>query len=257
MLLAIDIGNTNVSLGVWDKKKWKEQWRMRTDRARTVDEYGISLKTLLRESRMASSIHRVVISSVVPPLTGVFVQVVEKYLGVTPLLVNSKLDTGIAIRTDNPAEVGADRIVNSVAAAHRYPGPSIIIDMGTATTFDVVSAEDELVGVVIAPGLRVAADALTSRAAQLSGVALEAPPHAIGTNTIHAIQSGLVFGYVGLIEGVVKRLLTEHPNQNQRVQIIGTGGLINLISPHTDIIDHIDPWLTLTGLRVISDRHQK
>ena len=256
MLLAIDIGNTNVVLGVWDKRKWKVQWRLRTDRARTVDEYGISLKTLLRESRMASSISRVVMSSVVPPLTAVFTSVVQKYLGFEPLLITPQLDTGITIRTDNPSEVGADRIVNSVAAAHLFPGPSIVIDMGTATTFDIVSANKELLGVVIAPGMRLAADALTSRAAQLSGVALEAPPHAIGTNTIHAIQSGIVFGYTALVEGVVKRLLAEHPDREQQVQIIGTGGLVNLIHPHTEIIDHYDPALTLTGLRLVSERHQ-
>ena len=256
MLLAIDIGNTNVVLGVWDKRKWKMQWRLRTDRARTVDEYGISLKTLLRESKMASSISRVVISSVVPPLTAVFTSVVQKYLRLDPLHITSQLDTGITIRTDNPSEVGADRIVNSVAAAHLFPGPSIVIDMGTATTFDIVSANKELLGVVIAPGMRLAADALTARAAQLSGVALEAPPHAIGTNTIHAIQSGIVFGYTALVEGVVKRLLTEHPDRDQRVQIIGTGGLVNLIHPHTNIIDHFDPALTLTGLRLVSERHQ-
>ncbi|MEM7118533.1 MAG: type III pantothenate kinase [Chloroflexota bacterium] len=256
MLLAIDIGNTNVVLGVWDKRKWKVQWRLRTDRARTVDEYGISLKTLLRESRMASSISRVVMSSVVPPLTAVFTFVVQKYLGFDPLLITPQLDTGITIRTDNPNEVGADRIVNSVAAAHLFPGPSIVIDMGTATTFDIVSANKELLGVVIAPGVRLAADALTSRAAQLSGVALEAPPHAIGTNTIHAIQSGIVFGYTALVEGVVRRLLAEHPDRDQQVQIIGTGGLVNLIHPHTEIIDHYDPALTLTGLRLVSERHQ-
>ena len=255
MLLAIDIGNTNVTLGLWDGQTWANQWRLRTDRARTADEYGIMLKMLLHEAEVATAVSRVAMSSVVPPLTAVFTQLIERYLNLTPLRVNAALDTGIAIRTDNPPEVGADRIVNAAAAAHLYPGPSIVIDMGTATTFDVVSKDHELLGVVIAPGLQLAANALTAGAAQLSGVALEAPPHVIGRNTVHAVQSGLIFGYASLVEGVVQRLLREHPNREEKVNVIGTGGLINLITPHTTVIDHIDPWLTLTGLRLISERH--
>ena len=255
MLLAIDIGNTNVTLGLWDGQTWANQWRLRTDRARTADEYGIMLKMLLHEAEVATAVSRVAMSSVVPPLTAVFTQLIERYLNLTPLRVNASLDTGIAIRTDNPPEVGADRIVNAAAAAHLYPGPSIVIDMGTATTFDVVSKDHELLGVVIAPGLQLAANALTAGAAQLSGVALEAPPHVIGRNTVHAVQSGLIFGYASLVEGVVQRLLREHPNRDEKVNVIGTGGLINLITPHTTVIDHIDPWLTLTGLRLISERH--
>ena len=255
MLLAIDIGNTNVTLGLWDGQTWANQWRLRTDRARTADEYGIMLKMLLHEAEVATAVSRVAMSSVVPPLTAVFTQLIERYLNLTPLRVNASLDTGIAIRTDNPPEVGADRIVNAAAAAHLYPGPSIVIDMGTATTFDVVSKDHELLGVVIAPGLQLAANALTAGAAQLSGVALEAPPHVIGRNTVHAVQSGLIFGYASLVEGVVQRLLREHPNRDEKVNVIGTGGLINLITPHTTVIDHVDPWLTLTGLRLISERH--
>ena len=255
MLLAIDIGNTNVTLGLWDGQAWTNQWRLRTDRARTADEYGIMLKMLLHEAEVATAVSHVAMSSVVPPLTAVFTQLIERYLNLTPLRVNAALDTGIAIRTDNPPEVGADRIVNAAAAAHLYPGPSIVIDMGTATTFDVVSKDHELLGVVIAPGLQLAANALTAGAAQLSGVALEAPPHVIGRNTVHAVQSGLIFGYASLVEGVVQRLLREHPNREEKVNVIGTGGLINLITPHTTVIDHIDPWLTLTGLRLISERH--
>ena len=255
MLLAIDIGNTNVTLGLWDGQAWTNQWRLRTDRARTADEYGIMLKMLLHEAEVATAVSHVAMSSVVPPLTAVFTQLIERYLNHTPLRVNAALDTGIAICTDNPPEVGADRIVNAAAAAHLYPGPSIVIDMGTATTFDVVSKDHELLGVVIAPGLQLAANALTAGAAQLSGVALEAPPHVIGRNTVHAVQSGLIFGYASLVEGVVQRLLREHPNRDEKVNVIGTGGLINLITPHTTVIDHIDPWLTLTGLRLISERH--
>ncbi|HFC12524.1 MAG TPA: type III pantothenate kinase, partial [Anaerolineae bacterium] len=176
-----------------------------------------------------------------------------------PLCVSAETDTGILIDTENPAEVGADRIVNAAAVVALGALPAIVIDMGTATTFDVVlppSAPDQLpalAGVVITAGLRVAADALASRAAQLSRVALEAPPRALGRNTIHAVQSGLVFGYVGLVEGLVRRLSAE---LNITPTVIGTGGLINIIAPHTDCIDQIEPWLTLGGLRAIGERSE-
>ena len=254
MLLAIDIGNTNVTLGVWDGRSWQTEWRLRTTQDRTVDEYGITLLTLLREARLARAINQTILASVVPNLTNTFLEVCARYLQLTPQLVTHTLDTGIRIRTDNPAEVGADRITNAVAAYHLHPGPSIVIDMGTATTFDVVSGAGELLGVVIAPGLRLAAHALASQAAQLSHVAIKAPPQAIGRNTTHAVQSGLIFGYTALVEGLVQRLRAEHPDQENEMRIIGTGGLIHLITPHTDVIDIVDPWLTLTGLRVINDR---
>lgn len=256
MLLAIDVGNTNVTLGLWDGTAWTDQWRLRTVHEKTVDEYWISLRTLLHERNLRNHVSQVVLSSVVPPLTATFTEVSERYLGITALQVNAETNTGIDVLTENPAEVGADRIVNAAAAVHLYGGSSIVIDMGTATTFDVVEALGErpaLMGVVIAPGLRLAADALASRAAQLSRVALEAPPQVLGRNTTHAVQSGLVFGYVSLIEGMVAKLSAEmtHPPT-----VIGTGGLISLITPHTHVIQHVEPWLTLTGLRVISERNR-
>ena len=254
MLLAIDIGNTNITLGVWDGRMWQREWRLHTARERTADEFGILLAGLLQESQLDNAISNVVLASVVPTLTATFRQLCRQVLRIEPLVVGPQTDAGIQIRTDNPAEVGADRIVNAVAAFYLFQGPCIVIDMGTATTFDVVSAAGELLGVVIAPGLRLAADALIDRAAQLSQVPLEAPPQATGRNTIHAMQSGLIFGYVSLIEGMVQRLLQEHPDKEQKLHIIGTGGLIELIKHHTTIIDHVDPWLTLTGLRVISER---
>lgn len=252
MLLAIDIGNTNITLGLWDGQSWQCQWRLRTIHDQTVDEYGIYLKMLLREEGPATAVDEVVLASVVPPLTRTFVAVAERYLGRQPLLVTSATDTGIRIATENPAEVGADRIVNAAAAYHLYPGASIIVDMGTATTLDVVSAEGALLGVVIAPGMELAAEALTRRAAQLGGVALEAPPHVLGRNTVHAMQSGLVFGYASLIEGLVMRLRDEMSLPD--APVIGTGGLIRLITPHTKAISHVEPWLTLTGLRLIAER---
>ncbi len=257
MLLAIDIGNTNITLGVYDGQLWREHWRLLTVRDKTTDEYGISLMVLLREAGLSDKIQQVILSSVVPPLTIPFTKLCERYLGLSPVQVGVDLDMGIRVMTDNPEAVGADRIVNAVAAYHLHPGPSITIDMGTATKFDVVTAAGELLGGVIAPGLQLTANALASRAAKLSQVALEAPPHTIGRNTIHAMQSGLIFGYVCLIEGIVKRIVAEHPDQDKPIQILGTGGLINLIASQTNIIDHVDPWLTLTGLRVIHERVSK
>ena len=252
MLLAIDIGNTNITLGLWDGERWQLQWRLRTIHNQTVDEYGIYLKMLLREEGLADAVERVIFSSVVPPLSRTFRRVCERYLQLTPVQVTHETDTGIGIATETPAEVGADRIVNAVAAYHLYPGPSIVIDMGTATTLDVVGAEGALRGVVIAPGLMLAAEALTGRAAQLSRVALEAPPQVLGRTTVHAMQSGLVYGYSCLVEGLVQRLQAEQALPD--ASVIGTGGLIRLIKPHTEVIDHVEPWLTLTGLRLIAER---
>lgn len=254
MLLAIDIGNTQVALGIWNGEEWLHEWRLRTIQERTSDEYGILVMSLLERSGLADSIDAVILTSVVPPLTMTFKQLSQNYLDIDPVIVDSDLQTGITIQTDNPREVGADRIVNAVAAYYGYGGPSIVIDVGTATTFDVVSSKGELLGVAIAPGLAVSADALSQRAAQLQQVPLQAPPHAIGRNTIHAMQSGLIFGYVSLIEGMVQRLLAEHPDQDQKIAIIGTGGLINLLAPYTSVIDHVDQALTLSGLRIIYDR---
>lgn len=258
MLLAIDIGNTNITLGLWDGEEWHRHWRLRTVHDQTIDEYGVYLHTLLAGAGPADLIDGAIIASVVPPLTATFAAVCRDYLGQTAFQVRADTNTGIRIATENPAEVGADRIVNAAAAFHRYPGYSIVVDIGTATTFDVVSGEGELLGVAIAPGLGLAAQVLSSRAAQLGRVALEAPPRAIGRNTVHAMQSGLIFGYVGLIEGLVQRIKDElaascPPDQ---VQVIGTGGMITLITPHTKVIQHIDPWLTLTGLRLVYERNQ-
>jgi type III pantothenate kinase len=254
MLLAIDIGNTQIALGIWDGKNWLHEWRLRTLQDRTSDEYGILIRNLLQEAGLADVIDAVILASVVPSLTMTFKNLSQGYLGIDPIVVNSELDTGIIIQTDNPKEVGADRIVNAVAAFYSYKKPAIVIDVGTAATFDVVSSKGELLGVAIAPGLGVAADALAQRAAQLQQVPLEAPPAAIGRNTIHAMQSGLIFGYVSLIEGMVERLRAEHPDNNQEILIIGTGGLITLLAPYTTVVDHVDQALTLTGLRIIHDR---
>ncbi|MGH2536007.1 MAG: type III pantothenate kinase [Candidatus Promineifilaceae bacterium] len=252
MLLAIDVGNSNITLGLWDGAAWVRQWRLRTVADKTVDEYGVYLKSLLREAAAAEGVAAAVLASVVPPLTATFLAVCGEYLGCQPLQVTAESDVGIAIKTENPAEVGADRIANAAAAYYLYSGPAIVVDMGTATTFDVVTGRGELAGVAIAPGLGLAAAALAGRAAQLSKVALEAPPQAIGRNTMHAMQSGLIFGYASLVEGMVGRLAAELGPPRPRV--IGTGGLIGVIAAETRVIEIVDPWLTLNGLRLIYDR---
>lgn len=254
MLLALDIGNTNITLGVWDGQVWQQHWRLLTIHDRTPDEAGILLKGMLRESGLATAVTHIILASVVPPLTNTFHRACQRYLNQTPLEVTAQLDLGIRILADNPHAVGTDRIGNTIAAHHFHPGPSIVLDMGTATKFDVVAADGALVGGVIAPGLQLTADALVNRAAKLSQVSLTPPPRTLGRNTIHAMQSGIIFGYVGLIEGLIQRLKTEHPDTGQPIPVLGTGGLIDLIAPHTAVIDHVDPWLTLTGLRLIHDR---
>ncbi|MFQ5400298.1 MAG: type III pantothenate kinase [Anaerolineae bacterium] len=254
MLLAIDIGNTNITLGVWQEQTWREQWRLLSAHEKTADEYGVVIRSMLREAGFLQAIRHIVLCSVVPPLTTTFAALCQRYLGLPVLQVDASTDTGIKVNTETPREVGADRIVNAAAAYHLFPGPSIIIDMGTATKFDVVTTGGEFIGGVIAPGLQLTADALASRAAKLSRVALEAPPHTLGRNTVHAMQSGLIFGYASLIEGIVGRLQREHPDQGQEIRILGTGGLIYLIAAHTNVIQHVDPWLTLTGLRLIHER---
>lgn len=257
MLLAIDIGNTNITAGVWNNHTWQQHWRLETNHGRTADEYGVLFNALLHAAGLTNAIDGVVMASVVPVLTATFTQISETYLGQQPLIITAQLDMGLAIGVDAPEAVGADRLVNAVAAYHLFRGPAIIIDMGTATKLDVVSARQEFLGGVIAPGLGLAADALVRRAAKLSHVALEAPPSVIGRNTSQAMQSGLIFGYVSLIEGMVARLRAEHPDNDQPIRILGTGGLIGLMTPHTAVIDYVDPWLTLTGLRVIYDRVQR
>jgi type III pantothenate kinase len=229
---------------------------------KTADEYGLVLKGLLHDAGLdtahstssVQAVSHIIFSSVVPRLTATLSAACRQYLDIRPLEAGLHLDLGIKVATDVPSQVGMDRIVNAAAAYHLHPGPSIVVDMGTATKFDVITGTGELVGGVIAPGLQLTADALASRAAKLGQVALEAPPQTIGRNTIHAMQSGLIFGYVCLCEGIVARLRAEHPDQNQPIRVLGTGGLIHLIAEQTTIIDHVDPWLTLTGLRVIHER---
>ncbi len=251
MLLAIDLGNTKIALGLFDGDRPGPRWRLATDHARMPDEYGILLINRLEHAGIApGDVHAVAMASVVPPLTGTFTQACEGYLGRTPLVIDIGMKTGVAVRVDDPHQVGADRVVDAAAAHKLYGGPACIVDFGTATTFDAVSAAGEYIGGAIAPGIGIAAEALFQSAAKLPKVDLRRPPNAIGKNTVQSIQSGLLFGYVGLVEGMVARFRAE---LGQRTKVIGTGWLVELIATETKAIEIVAPWLTLDGLKIIHD----
>ena len=249
MLLAIDIGNTNIIMGVFEDAELRATWRIATHIHRMADEYAVLLQSLLQQEGLdLTDVTKVALCSVAPPLITVFEELSERYLHTSPLVVGSGVKTGVRIRMDNPREVGADRIVDAAAAHHLYGGPVIIVDLGTATTFDTVSKEGDYLGGAIAPGINTAAESLFSRTAMLPRVELIRPEHAIGTNTITAIQSGLVFGYVGLVEGIISRIQQE---LGEKAKVVATGGYAELIAKETTAIDVVNPDLTLIGLRLI------
>ncbi len=249
MLLCIDIGNTNIVLGLYEGEKLEQHWRIATGRERLADEYGPLLLVLLQQAgHSPADIHDAAMASVVPPLTGTFVDLCRRYVRVDPLVVDAGVRTGVRIRYDNPREVGADRIVDAAAAYRKYGGPACIVDFGTGTTFDAISAEGEYLGGAIAPGVGIAAWALTERAAKLPRVELVPPPQVIGRNTVHSMQSGILFGYVGLVEGMVTRFRQE---LGPEMRVIATGGLAETIASQTSVFHVVDPWLTLEGLRLV------
>ncbi len=249
MLLCIDIGNTNVTMGVYDGEDLVAHWRLSTDHQKMPDEYGLLLLNMLAHRGIpAENISGIALASVVPPLTDTFREMVVAYLGVTPLIVDTGVRTGVSVRYDPPRDVGADRIVNVAAAYRLYGGPGCIVDFGTGTTFDALSEKGEYLGGAIAPGIRVAAEALFQRAAKLPRIDLRAPRRAVGSNTLDAMRSGIVFGYVGLVEGMVARFRRE---LGEGMRVIATGGLADVIAAETDIIEVVEPWLTLKGLRLI------
>ncbi|MEO8612708.1 MAG: type III pantothenate kinase [Chloroflexota bacterium] len=254
-LLVIDIGNTNIHFGVWRGESWQLSWRARTVAEKMPDEYAVLLRNFLSSADLTfQDISGVIIGSVVPPLTGAFVELVQRYIGLEPIVVTNKTKTGVKIAIDQPEQAGADRIINAAAVVALYGGPAIVIDFGTATTFDVVSADGAYCGGAIAPGIVVAHDALVSRAARLHKVDLTPPPNPIGQNTIHAMQSGIFWGYVSLVEGLVARIKKSMNAEN--IKVIATGGLAPLFNQHTDVIDTIAPELTLDGLRIIYEMNQ-
>ena len=254
MLLTLDISNTTIKAGVFGGDRLLADWRFATERHKLADEYAMLLLSLLQASGVpASEITGTAISCVVPPLRSVFDQLARRYLHVDPVIVGPGVKTGVKLAVDNPREVGSDRVVNSLATHRLYGGPAIAIAFGTATVFDCVSAEGEYLGGAIAPGMVVALESLTQSAAQLYQVELVRPPKAIGKNTLHTMQSGMVLGYAGLVEGLVRRLTHEMVGSDapDKETVIATGGLAEVIAPETDAIDVIDQHLTLKGLRLI------
>src|ERR1035438_5940077 len=264
MLLVLDVGNTNTVLGVFEATPGENDahtygqliahWRVGTIRTQTVDEYGVLFRNLFAMGEVNfKAIHGIIISSVVPPMDTTLRSVCERYFSLKPLFVEPGIKTGMPVHYDNPAEVGADRIVNGVAAFEKYGGPCIIVDFGTATTFDAVSARGEYLGGVITPGIGISADALFQRTARLPRVDIRKPPRVLATNTVNSLQSGLYYGYLGLIDGILERLIAE---LGENVNIVATGGLAPLMGGGSKYIREINDLLTLEGLRIIYERNQ-
>ena len=260
MLLVLDVGNTNTVLGVYatdengmaGRSDLQAHWRVTSTRTQTVDEYGVLFRNLFAmKSIDPSAIRGIIISSVVPPMDTTLRDVCERYFGVKPMFIEPGVKTGMPVHYDNPAEVGADRIVNSVAAFEKYGGPCVVVDFGTATTFDAVSAKGEYLGGVIAPGIGISAEALFMRTARLPRVDIRKTSKVIGTNTVGSMQSGLYHGYIGLVDGILERVL----NELGKARVIATGGLAPLIGKGSKFITEIDDMLTLEGLRIIWDRN--
>lgn len=249
MLLTIDIGNTNITIGLYTDGTLGPRWRLATDQERMPDEYGLQLIGMLAHAGYKpEALTGICMASVVPPLTGKIVEACQVYCGLQPLVVDAGVRTGVRIRYEDPRAVGADRIVDAAAVISLYGSPACVVDFGTATTFDAISAEGDYLGGAIAPGVSIAAEALFLRAAKLPRIELQRPPAAIGRNTVHAMQSGLIFGYVSLVEGMVARFRKE---LGAGMKVIATGGLAEIIARETNVLEIIAPWLTLEGLQII------
>lgn len=254
MILVMDVGNTNIVLGVYQGKELKFHWRITTNRNKTEDEYAMTLKNLLADAGLTfDDLDGTIISSVVPPLMFVLDKLCTKYLNHEPLIVGPGVKTGLNIKYENPREVGADRIVNAVAGVHYYGTPLIIVDFGTATTFCYVDDNGSYMGGIIAPGINIAAEALYNKASKLPRIEIVKPPSVIGKNTVHSMQSGIFYGYLGQVEGIVQRMKAEAKGDPK---VVATGGLAGLICSESPLINHVDPLLTLKGLQLIYERNK-
>jgi type III pantothenate kinase len=255
MLLAVDVGNTEITIGVFDGEELVQHWRAATVAERTADEHALLLGGFLAQEglRLTDACAEVVVSSVVPRLTQALREMVRRYCRVEPLVVEPGIRTGLPILTDNPREMGADRVVNAVAAYAAYGGPVVVIDFGTATTFDAVSQHGEHLGAAIAPGIQISMNALVERTAQLRRVELATPRSVIGKNTVESLQAGAVWGFAGQVDGIVRRMVAE---LGGRATVVATGGLAGAVLDACETVQRHDPWLTLHGLRIIWDRNQ-
>ncbi len=255
MLLVIDVGNSNIVLGIYEGERLVRDWRVSTDKSKTTDEYGILVHDLFRLTGIEfADVKDIIISSVVPTLTGVLEKLSEQYFGRKPYVVGPGIKTGMPIHYDNPREVGADRIVNAVAAYEKFRTSLIIVDFGTATTFDFVNRKGEYCGGAIAPGLVVSTEALFQKASKLPRVEILRPPAIIAKNTVNSMQAGIFFGYVGLVDGIVTRMKTE---SRENPKVIATGGLAGLIAPESKTVEAVEEFLTLEGLRILYERNRE
>ena len=255
MLLVIDVGNSNIVLGIYDEERLVKDWRVSTDKSKTPDEYGILVHDLFRMAGIGfDDIKDIIISSVVPTLTGVLEKLSQQYFGFKPYVVGPGIKTGMPIHYDNPKEVGADRIVNAVAGHDKYRSSLIIVDFGTATTFDYVNKKGEYCGGAIAPGLAISMEALFQKASKLPRVEILKPPMVIAKNTVNSMQAGIFYGYVGLVDGIVTRMKAE---SKDNAKVIATGGLAGLIAPESKTVEAVEEFLTLEGLRILYERNRE
>ncbi|MBU9710480.1 type III pantothenate kinase [Evansella tamaricis] len=255
MILVMDIGNSNIAVGLYKKKVLKYHWRMKTDAEKTEDEYAMTIKSLFDyEGVGIKEVEGIIISSVVPPIMYSLEQMCNKYFDMSPMVIGPGIKTGLNIKYDNPKEVGADRIVNSVAGIQLYGSPLIIVDFGTATTYCYIDESKQYLGGAIAPGIGISTEALYNRASKLPRIEITKTKSVIGKNTVHAMQSGILYGYVGQVEGIVKRMKLQ---ANSNPTVIATGGLASLIANESEVIDIVDPFLTLKGLEMIYEKNKR